>query len=172
MSPLEAEWIVKTNMGRPPGRISPVGVEHIYRDPDMDLPICLLVNNDHPDPRSRHWSISWLVGELKESSGNDTTRVHLVQRVLHIVREVGFDYYTNWGPKTRFFESTDFDVIPIATISLTQRKALEEIASSTKVYEPNAVWNCQDWVVEVLQRAVGKGLFTMEEVETTLAAAR
>lgn len=161
-------------MGRPPGRISPVGVEHIYRDPDIDLLVCLLVNNDHSDPRGRHWSVSWQVGELNESTGtdSDSPQTHRVQRVLHIVREVGLDYYTNWGPKTRFFETTHFNAIPIASISLSKRKALEEIASSAEVYEPNGEWNCQDWVIEVLRKAVKDGIFTMEEVEVALVTAR
>jgi hypothetical protein len=172
MSASETQWIVKPNMGRPPGRISPVAIDHIYRDPDIDLLVYLLVNSDHPDARGRHWSISWQVGELDESSGTDSPRIHRVERVLHIVREVGLEYYTNWGPITRFFETTHFNAIPIATISLLNRKALEEIASSTEVYEPNGAWNCQDWVVEVLRKAIEKGIFTTKEVDMVLAAAR
>lgn len=142
MSTSETQWIVKPNMGRPPGRISPVGIDHIYRDPDIDLPVYLLVNSDHSDPRGRHWSISWKVGELNESSSTGPPRIHRVERVLHIVQEVGLDYNTNWGPITRFFETTHFNAIPIANISLSKRQDLEKIASSTEVYEPNGAWNC------------------------------
>lgn len=156
-------------MGRPPGRMSPVGVEHIYRDPDVDLPVDLLVHNDHPDARGRHWSISWLVGNSKGAAGAESYQD--VQRVLHVVREVGIDYYTNWGPKTRFFNPPSFTAIPIATMSLEQRKALEEIASSTEVYQPNGVWNCQDWVMEVLRKAVERGLLDAQQVEKVLTTA-
>jgi hypothetical protein len=170
MSDPEPRWIVKPDMGRPVGRISPVGIEHIYRDPDIDLPVDLLVNGNHPNTRGRHWSISWRVG--KPSADAEEESPEYVQRVLHVVREVGFDYYTNWGPKTRFFDPTSFAAIPIATMNLGQRKALEEIASTTEVYEPNGLWNCQDWVAEVLRKAAEKGLVNAQQVDKVLAAAR
>jgi hypothetical protein len=170
MSSEEPQWIVKPDMGRPPGRISPVGIEHIYRDPDIDLPVDLLVAKAHPDPRGRHWSISWRVGKSTPSPGDES--VEHVQRVLHVVQELGFKYYTNWGPKTRFFDPTSFTAIPIATMSLGKRKALEEISLDTEVYEPNGVWNCQDWVIEVLRKAVAKDLLNAQEVDKALAAAR
>jgi hypothetical protein len=166
MAAPEPQWIVKPDMGKPPGRESPVGVEHIYRDPDIDLPVDLLVDPNHPDARGRHWSISWQVGK---STGSDDINV---QRVLHIVREVGFDYYTNWGPRTRCFNPTTFVTVPIATMSLGQRKALEMIALSTEVYEPNGAWNCQDWVIEVLRKAVEARLLEAQQVNKALAVAQ
>jgi hypothetical protein len=170
MAALEPQWVVKPNMGRPSGRFSPVGVEHIYRDPDIDLPVDLLVDPNHPDSRGRHWAISWRV--RKPTGSADVESSQDVQRVLHIVREVGINHYTNWGPKTRFFDPTAFVTLPIATMSLSQRKALEEIASSTEVYEPNGVWNCQDWIIGVLQKAVTAGLLDAQQVDNALNAAR
>jgi len=170
MSFTEPQWIIKPDMGRPPGRISPVGIEHIYRDPDIDLPVDLLVNCEHPDPRGRHWSISWRVGSYEGLGSLESSQE--VQRVLHIVREVGFDYYTNWGPKTRFFDPTSLKAFPIATMNLKERKVLEDIASTTEVFEPNGIWNCQDWVIEVLRKAVEKGLVSSQQVDTALAHVR
>lgn len=152
------------NMGKPIGRLGPVGVEHIYRDPDIDLPVELLVNKDVPQSRSRHWSISWTLGGLSPSQQ--------VQRVLHIVREVGFSHYTNWGPKTRFFEPTAMTAIPIAILSRAQRQTLERIASSTEVLVPNGEWNCQDWIIEVLRQAVRQDLITALQRDTALAIAQ
>jgi hypothetical protein len=57
-------------------------------------------------------------------------------------------------------------------MNLGQRKALEEIASTTEVYEPNGLWNCQDWVAEVLRKAAEKGLVNAQQVDKVLAAAR
>jgi hypothetical protein len=160
---MSVQWVLMQNNGRPSGRLSPVGVEHIFRDPDIDLPVELLVNTDHPDPRARHWSISWTVGQ---SSGG-----HRVQRVLHIVQEVGLNHYTNWGPKTRMFEAVVSNPILIASMSKAQRLALEKISESTGVFFPNGQWNCQDWVAEVLRQAVEQGLLTTEQRDRVLAAA-
>jgi len=68
------------------------------------------------------------------------------------VREVGFDYYTNWALKQGFFDPTSLKAFPIATMNLKERKVLEDIASTTEVFEPNGIWNCQDWVIEVLRK--------------------
>lgn len=161
---MSVQWDVMANNGRPSGRLSPVGVEHIFKDPDIDLPVELLVNTSHPHPRGRHWSISWTVGQ--SSSGD------MVQRVLHVVQEVGYNHYTNWGPKTRVFEPVEFKSIPIASLSKVQRLALETISEATPVFVPNGEWNCQDWVVEVFRQAVGEGLFTTEQIDRVLAVAR
>jgi hypothetical protein len=110
-----------------------------------------------------HWSISWTVGKLSNTQW--------VQTVLHVVREVGYAHYTNWGPKTTFFEPAIREAIPIATLTHTHRQALQRIASSTEVYFPNGRWNCQDRVIEVLRQAVDEGLISVCQ-NASLAAAR
>jgi len=57
-------------------------------------------------------------------------------------------------------------------MSLGERKALEAIALITEVYEPNGAWNCQDWVIEVLRKAVEKDLLNAQEMDEVLTAAR
>jgi len=57
-------------------------------------------------------------------------------------------------------------------MSLGQRKALEKIALSTEVYEPNGAWNCQDWVIEVLRKAVEAGLLEAQQVNKALVVAQ
>lgn len=146
------------------GRLGPVGIEHLYRDPDLELPVELLINRSCPELRGQHWAISWTVGDLPPT--------HKVQRILHIVAEVGCKQYTNWGPVTRSFNPLELAAVPIAQLTLAQRRALESIAAQTQVCVPNGVWNCQDWVIEVLGRAVGEALLSAGERDTALRAAQ
>ncbi|KAJ6514344.1 hypothetical protein C8R47DRAFT_1033148 [Mycena vitilis] len=135
------------NMGRPrDGRRGPVGIEFSFPDPDTTLPVELLINRAYPEQRGQHWAISWTVGDIPPH--------HKVHRVLHIVREIGCDHYTNWGPITRSFDPRDYEAVPVAELTLTQRVVLEQIAAKTEVCVPNGEWNCQDWVREVLAKAV------------------
>jgi hypothetical protein len=156
-------WVIMPNKGRPSGRLSPVGIDHIYKDPNTMLPVELLIINDHVDPRSRHWSISWTVGQ---SPAGD-----YVQRVLHIVREVGYNHYTNWGPCTRVMRADDATVVCITEMGKADRLALEDIARETNVFIPNGLWNCQDWVMEVLKKAVEQKLITTAQLNTAVATA-
>ncbi|KAJ6586520.1 hypothetical protein DFH09DRAFT_1308537 [Mycena vulgaris] len=153
------------NMGRPlDGRLGPVGIEHLHKDPDLPLAVELLINRTYPDLRGQHWTISWTVGNLPPR--------HKVQRVLHIVREIGCDHYTNWGPLTRSFNPLEYASVPIAELTLAQRRTLEGIAARTEVCVPNGEWNCQDWVIEVLECAVQADLLSAEERNAALRAAQ
>jgi hypothetical protein len=158
------------NMGRLPTMFRPVDLDYFVKDVDTDLPVQLLVYIPpklytlQPDlaPRDRHWSISWLVP-------HKTIRAH---RVLHIVVERGHYHYTNWGPMTI---SWDVDVhvrqLPLKTMSLIERRQLEDIASNTQVLVPNGEWNCQNWVETVLREAVKDGPLTNECVDNVLSRA-
>ncbi|KAJ7448515.1 hypothetical protein FB451DRAFT_1411260 [Mycena latifolia] len=129
------------NMGRPSdGRIGPVGIEHLYPDPDAPLAVELLINRGYPDLRGQHWAIS----------------------------EIGCDHYTNWGPLTRSFEPRDYGAVPIALLTLEQRRTLDSIAARTEVCIPNGDWNCQDWVIEVLGGAVEAGVLSTAERDAAL----
>ncbi|KAJ7292929.1 hypothetical protein C8J57DRAFT_10660 [Mycena rebaudengoi] len=85
-------------------------------------------------------------------------------RRLQIVKEFGFSHLTNWGPMTKSMGSArtlaNSDITTIANLSLEDRQRLEHIASRTQVYEPNGIWNCQDWVKDVLRQAVEAGVVT------------
>ncbi|KAJ6618171.1 hypothetical protein B0H10DRAFT_1795970, partial [Mycena sp. CBHHK59/15] len=144
--------------------LGPVDVKHLFRDPDSPLIMELLINRQHKDLRGQHWALSWTVGDLPPK--------HKVQRILHVVTEVGYKHYTNWGPVTRTFDPMDMDNVPVATLTLTQRQALEAIAAQTPVYVPNGEWNCQDWIIEVLRQAVEECLVSAAERDAALAVAQ
>lgn len=144
--------------------MGPVGIEHLYRDPDLPLPVELLINRAYPEQRGQHWAISWTVGNLPPR--------HKVQRILHIVTEIGCKHFTNWGPLTRTFDPLELAVVPIAELTRAQRVALEEIAARTEVCVPNGEWNCQDWVIEVLASAVEDDLISPGDRDAALSAAR
>ncbi|KAF7334652.1 hypothetical protein MVEN_02295700 [Mycena venus] len=152
------------NMGRPDGRHPPIDLSHLYRDPESPLVVELLINRAHPDQRGQHWALSWTVGDLPPR--------HKVQRILHIVREVGYYHYTNWGPLTRTFDPLELEAISIAQLTRAQRGALEAIAGRTEVCVPNGEWNCQNWVMEVLECAVADGLVSAAERDAALDAAK
>ncbi|KAJ7683765.1 hypothetical protein B0H17DRAFT_1204899 [Mycena rosella] len=143
------------------GRIGPVGIEHLYRDLDTPLAVELLINRDYPELRGQHWAISWTVGGRSPS--------HQVQRILHIVTEIGCAHYTNWGPATRSFDPRALAAVPIAQLALAQRRVLEAIAARTEVCMPNGEWNCQDWV---LAGAVEAGVLSAEERDAALHLAQ
>lgn len=143
-----------------------MGIDHLFRDPDLSLPVELLINRAYPQLRGQHWAISWTVGDI---SGSPT---HKVQRILHIVTELGFKHYTNWGPLTRSFDPLELAAVPIATLTLVQRRALEDIAAETRVCVPNGEWNCQDWIIEVLGRAVEEDLVSAMEMDTAIRLAQ
>jgi len=124
----------------------------------------LFVNRAYPEQRGQHWAISWTVGDLPPR--------HKVQRILHIVTEIGCNHYTNWGPVTRTYDPLELAAIPIAQLTPAQRVALEGIAVRTEVCVPNGEWNCQDWVIEVLARAVEDDLLSAAEKDAALNVAR
>ncbi|KAJ7122044.1 hypothetical protein C8R43DRAFT_51727 [Mycena crocata] len=97
---------------------------------------------------------------------------HKVQRILHIVTEIGCKHYTNWGPLTRTFNPRDFDAVPIAQLTRAQRSALEDIARTSDARVPNGEWNCQNWVMEVLSRGVAAGLLSAAERDAAITVAQ
>ena len=62
-------------------------------------------------------------------------------------------------------------LIHLGDVDLTGRKRLEEIASATPVVVPDGVWNCQDWIMSVLQTAVEEAVLPsdldIEQVKAT-----
>lgn len=54
--------------------------------------------------------------------------------------------------------STRMRRFELGEVGKTERGLLEEMAREVDVMEPDGEWNCQDWVREVLRRAVGKGV--------------
>ena len=57
-------------------------------------------------------------------------------------------------------------------MSLPQRKGLEAIAGTEPVMRPDGEWNCQDWVLSVLGKAVQRNLLLPGQVSKVVQDAR
>jgi hypothetical protein len=91
--------------------------------------------------------------------------------MLHIVRELGFPHLTNWGPMTKNIEADSAQFISLCYMSLEKRKRLEAIASQEPVAVPDGKWNCQDWIVSVLEKASQLDIIAAEDIKTSIAQA-
>jgi hypothetical protein len=157
--------------GRPFDVKEPPGVEHLYPDPqESSLSVRLLVLKPAGlIPQDRHWAITWQVGI---ASSNDP-----VYRVLGLVRERGstglLTHLTNWGPKTKIagLRTQGGVFYHLATLTYTQRQALERIGAEEVVYEPDGKWSCQSWVASVLNKGVRAGLFRQDVVNAAIEEA-
>lgn len=145
----------------------PVDVDHLYRDPDKELPVLLIATRAPPSPlstntsRDTHWKLAWGVG---------TNTVGIpVERQIHVVCDLGVNHLTNWGPLTKLSEGHT-KAVTVTTMSLEERRRLESIASTTPVRKPDGAWNCQDWLITVLEASVQQGLITHKECRSALAA--
>lgn len=148
----------------------PVDLDHVYHDPDTDLPILLIATRAVPltgpaatklEPRNTHWKLAWAVGT--NSLGLE------VQRQVHIIHDLGVDHLTNWGAITKISEGHT-KAVEVATKSLDVRRRLEGIALNTPVRRPDGMWNCQDWIITVLEASEKDGLFTHQEWSSAIAA--
>lgn len=93
-------------------------------------------------------------------------------RTSSFVLSVHFLYL---GPLTQtVLPSPLHHTFPLAMLSSSSRAAVERIAADTPVFAPNGVWNCQDWVVTVLEQCVREGLYGLEpeSVDRCLREAR
>jgi len=62
-------------------------------------------------------------------------------------------------------------LVPVASLGRGKRAALERIANGVGVMRPNGWWNGQNWVVEVLKRAVEHDLISPEERDNAIYTA-
>ncbi|KDQ10956.1 hypothetical protein BOTBODRAFT_468965 [Botryobasidium botryosum FD-172 SS1] len=151
------------NFGRPSGVLPPIDISWIHPDnEDVVKEVDLMVGSGIPGPpRHYHWKLSWLVA---------TTEDGLVHRRIEIVREIERDHLTNWGPYTKIGPviSANTHLHTIGALNLSQRRELERIAEQEPVRVPNGEWNCQDWIISVLQKAVQAGLFTRAECQSAI----
>jgi len=161
------------NMGRPPGKQPPIQVDHLYKERDEDLMVILHVirSNIHPyNPRDNHWILAWELG---------TYGTFPIHRKMSIIREAGADHLTNWGTLTKSTSTSSVGQvveIPLKKMALSQRKKLEDIGNRTQIVKPDGKWNCQDWIVTVLEAAEAQGLVSRDEwtkaVEAALRASK
>jgi hypothetical protein len=157
------------DMGRPAGRLPPLSIDHLHPERDEILEVSLFVTRSTLQPYNsynNHWTLIWCLG----TRGNN-----IVHRKVHIVREIGFDHLTNWGGLTKLTSPMTVARavdIPLKKMDLEQRRRLEKISERTEVVKPNGKWNCQDWIVSVLESAEAEGLVSREEWTKTVEQAR
>ncbi|KAJ7065243.1 hypothetical protein C8F01DRAFT_1124893 [Mycena amicta] len=149
---------ILNNFGKEPRMLRPTDVDHIYRDPrDKTLPVLLIsspATTTKHDPKDDHWTVAWVV--------HSRDNIKALRR-LHIVREINYNHLTNWGPITQCIRDQSLGrthMTAIAYLDYPDRQRLEEIALANPVYVPNGLWNCQDWVEALMQKAIDAGVVT------------
>ncbi|KAF8878644.1 hypothetical protein CPB85DRAFT_1342533, partial [Mucidula mucida] len=96
----------------------------IYKDPDEDLDVDLIITRstrDITEPHDHHWKLSWIVAETRKNT------------------------LFAWQ------------------MSLRTRQELEAVAAVEPVRVPDGQWNCQDWLISVLERAEALEILTHEQ---------
>ncbi|GBE83982.1 hypothetical protein SCP_0510410 [Sparassis crispa] len=164
-------------MGIVPGMHPPPSVDHINEFKDLDVPadVHLVVTPPstflhRPVPKDNHWAIFWNISR----STDGVMRRRLLQIVQERLGDGYANHLTNWGPITTSAggptpESRKFF---IKTMTLSERKSLEAIAQTEEVLMPDGVWNCQDWIEAVLDKAVNGGMIAAETVADLKIKAR
>ena len=146
--------------------IEPPSIDHLYPDPDETLSVHLaVVPACSGGPTDNHWMLMWTV--------SDGDHDPIVRR-LQIVREIGFDHLTNWGPLTVTSDelTNPSKKYSVGELTLSQRKDLERIALDTPVMMPNGEWNCQNWTTDVIKEAMKQKLLESRIVDGVLISAR
>ncbi|KAI0309866.1 hypothetical protein OF83DRAFT_1178848 [Amylostereum chailletii] len=147
---------------------APVSLDWAYKDPETPLPVVLAVRrplDPAEDPRGLHWALGWPI--LPDKSIWRSLQVYEHYREYDPPPQPRLVF---WGPMTTS-ESPGINAmrhVPLKTMTLEERRAMEAIAQGMEVYAPNGVWNCQNWVKTVLGEAVEKGLLSAEECERTV----
>jgi hypothetical protein len=151
--------------GIQPGMKPPQGLPAgSFPDPDGGQVVHIVVSGypapARPLPRERTWALCW-------SPANG------VVRILGTVRAAPEkESYVYWGPVTQAYDfSRECRLIPVANLGRGKRAALERVANSVGVMRPNGWWNGQNWVVEVLKRAVEHDLISPEERDKAIYSA-
>ncbi|KAG6843119.1 hypothetical protein H0H87_007675 [Tephrocybe sp. NHM501043] len=177
--PLHDPDLYLPNNGQTKFNPRPVDVDHLYRDPDTDLPVHLIATRlpaSH-NPRDTHWRLAWSVGT--------NTLGHPVERQIHLVPSYSSPSYssstsippgpflTNWGALTRSNTGAadrerHSKSVTLTVMSLAERRRLEAIAAATPVRKPDGAWNSQDWLVTVIEACVQHGLVTRQQFSAAI----
>ncbi|TFK53988.1 hypothetical protein OE88DRAFT_1732724 [Heliocybe sulcata] len=128
-------------------------------------------------PKDHHWMLLW--GPVKLEGR--------YYRVIQATREWDpranptiastarrLDFLTNPGPKTLSLTTKTEEhgkFVPVGVLSPEARMVLERIAKNHPVHVPDGAWNCQDFVAEILGKAVDQGLFDRTAVDDALKVA-
>lgn len=133
-----------------------------YRDRDEDAEVFLAVYKPvvpTMTPRDLHWSLAWPI------SGT------AAWRQIHVVTESMSDgpppqpRYVYWGAMTKSAGPVDSVATrqSVGVFSLADRLRIEGLARDTPVMVPDGTWNCQDWLLDLLQRIVSAGLISQDK---------
>ncbi|TFK53998.1 hypothetical protein OE88DRAFT_1140594 [Heliocybe sulcata] len=164
------------------GRMAPDGITPLRFRQDMawvcpdnhgDLPPYILIRRSSDPthtPRDLHWMIVWAIKRDED-----------VWRVIHVVQEravgaeIANDYLSNPHPRTHFLQPdtvTQGRLVGLATLTRPQRQLVEQIVCEHPVRAPDGRWNCQDFIEEVLERAIAADIIDRHSVQSALADAR
>ncbi|KAK0432894.1 hypothetical protein EV421DRAFT_1455507 [Armillaria borealis] len=153
---MNSEIAYLPDFGRPVGAYQPHDLSFMFPDPDEDVLVVLIITAFQ---KFRH--ISRLSLEAPMDGCCPFQRaIYTVH--LDIVQEAGVDHFTNWGPITRT-ERKEEHIIPMAKLSLEKREQLGRIAAKTPVRIPDGTWNCQDWLITVLETAESQNILMHED---------
>ncbi|KAI5900464.1 uncharacterized protein SCHCODRAFT_02037516 [Schizophyllum commune H4-8] len=167
---------VLSNFGQepPPHMHKPIDLGTLrvpqYSDHDVVSPLHLRVlRND----LANHWWLEWPVGTCES---HHVSRVNDPVRRLQVVQERCHEHLTNWGGITVISTDDLQSVGPgcailLGIMDLVQRQALERIAVTEPVLVPNGEWNCQNWTISVLQKAVDAGFLDRAAVDDAVMQA-
>ncbi|TRM66157.1 hypothetical protein BD626DRAFT_546497 [Schizophyllum amplum] len=151
---------------------APTDLDWIHKDRDRDADVHLRVfRAPEGGPRWNHWSIDWRVGSSTEGpmkAGQSAIRK------LEIQQDPGHMHLTNWGPRTGMVDAMTAaaqDAFFLGRLSLAQRKKLECIAAEEPVRVPDGAWNCQQWLKNVLEKAVEADLLEEDTVTQAIDSA-
>jgi hypothetical protein len=130
-----------------------------------------------PLPRERTWALCWspangvvrILGTMRRSPSSSAPAPVSVAEKEEGGAGSGYVY---WGPVTQAHDfSRECRLVPVASLGRGKRAALERIANGVGVMRPNGWWNGQNWVVEVLKRAVEHDLISPQERDNAIFTA-
>lgn len=116
-------------------------------------------------PRDMYWAVSWDIPTQTVSVYHRFLSLHPVNELEHLV---------NFGAKTKIVHETPSKKFPLGELDRAGRQKLEDVAATTNVYYPatNGGWGPQDWVEDLLHKAVELGIFDGQMVENAILAGK
>ncbi|KAI0777399.1 hypothetical protein BD413DRAFT_601835 [Trametes elegans] len=118
--------------------LGPIDNARLAPDPDTILKLA-------ESPRDLHWSLSWRVGagawrHVHIDRHNDPSAPRPQPR------------YVYWGAQTKIGGSATSQAqkILVGSMDLRARRAIENIAWTVPVMQPDGIWNCQNWINALL----------------------
>ncbi len=142
-----------------------------YTDRDENLEVFFSVYKP-PLPsssaRDLRWALTWKI------------QSHLSWRHIQAVHEQSLTglppqpRFVYWGAVTKSAGPADAAALrhSLGVYSLAERQRIEQLALEIPVMAPDATWNCQDWLQDLLRRMVSAGLLSPDGWESIFAFIR